>query len=288
MVMPKSEFVRTEFYNDFLVPNHIQAMLNAVVLLDEGRQTVVTVQGLREFEPEHIRLHRLLAPHLQRAIQLNLKLAQWNWPIGLARGLEPVESRRHPGRYDREPYWWQTAKRNVFRKAWFRAEPRNSARWKRGRYGAAARPSGAMCRPRERGGRRRFCSPCRAGRIGRRSRSWSMPLRCQGLPAFMIDRPSVALVFVPTLIARPNRWSTQNPAPVRIDQRRSILRGRDPGWRWNPGRRGPLGDLAIDRPHASGPHLRKDGNASAGRTGPAHPPLLHGANGNEPSGRSQP
>ncbi len=75
MVMPRNEFARTEFYNDFLLPQGIDTMLNAVVSLEGGRHTVVTVQGRRAFEPEHIRLHKRLAPHLERAVQLNIKLA---------------------------------------------------------------------------------------------------------------------------------------------------------------------------------------------------------------------
>lgn len=75
MVMPKNEFVRTEFYNDYLKPLGIGSMLNAVVLLDDDAQTVLTVQGREEFEADDIRLHRLLAPHLQRAAEINRKLA---------------------------------------------------------------------------------------------------------------------------------------------------------------------------------------------------------------------
>jgi len=33
-------------------------MLNAVVSLEEGRQTLVTIHGQREFEPDHIQLHK--------------------------------------------------------------------------------------------------------------------------------------------------------------------------------------------------------------------------------------
>lgn len=76
MVMRRGEFLRTEFYNDFLSPAGVHAMLNCVALVEEGRQAVVTVQGSREFEPEHIKLHQFLAPHLQRAVQLNIKLAR--------------------------------------------------------------------------------------------------------------------------------------------------------------------------------------------------------------------
>ena len=76
MVIPRRELSRTEFFNDFLVPQRMGGLLNAVVLMEEGRQTVVTVQGNREFEASHVELHKLLTPHLQRAVQINIKLAR--------------------------------------------------------------------------------------------------------------------------------------------------------------------------------------------------------------------
>jgi DNA-binding CsgD family transcriptional regulator/PAS domain-containing protein len=76
MVIPRSELSRTEFFNDFLVPQGLGGLLNAVVLLEQGRQTIVTVQGDRQFEANHVELYKLLTPHLQRAVQINIKLAR--------------------------------------------------------------------------------------------------------------------------------------------------------------------------------------------------------------------
>lgn len=76
VVMARSGFPCTEFSNDFLCPAGVHAMLNCVALVEEGRQPVVTAQGSREFGPEHVRLQQFLAPHLQRAVQLNIKLAK--------------------------------------------------------------------------------------------------------------------------------------------------------------------------------------------------------------------
>jgi DNA-binding CsgD family transcriptional regulator len=76
MVMPRRELSRTEFFNDFLVPQRTESMLNAVVLVEEGRQTVVTVRRNPQFEADHAELYKLLAPHLQRAVQINIKLAR--------------------------------------------------------------------------------------------------------------------------------------------------------------------------------------------------------------------
>ena len=81
MAMAKPDFMKTEFFNDFLVPQGTHAMLNGVTALFEGRQTVVTVQGGREFEGEEIDLFRRLVPHLRSAVDINIKIATLsdNW-----------------------------------------------------------------------------------------------------------------------------------------------------------------------------------------------------------------
>ena len=75
MIIPKSELVRTEFYNDFLVPQRLGSMLSAVALVEQGQQTVIATHRQDEFDPGHIQLFQRLAPHLQRAVQLNTTLA---------------------------------------------------------------------------------------------------------------------------------------------------------------------------------------------------------------------
>ena len=74
MMMPKHELTRTEFFNDFLKPQELGSMLGAVAHFEQGRHFHVAVQRRREFAPDDIRLYRRLAPHLQRAVQLNIKL----------------------------------------------------------------------------------------------------------------------------------------------------------------------------------------------------------------------
>ena len=76
MMMPKRELARTEFFNDFLLPQDLGSALGAMVHTENRRESHIVVQRGREFEPDDIRLYRRLAPHLQRAVQLNLKLAQ--------------------------------------------------------------------------------------------------------------------------------------------------------------------------------------------------------------------
>lgn len=76
MVIPRSELSQTEFFNDFLAPQRMESMLNAVVLMEQGRQTIVSVRRHRQFETDDVDLYKLLAPHLQRAVQINIKLAR--------------------------------------------------------------------------------------------------------------------------------------------------------------------------------------------------------------------
>jgi DNA-binding CsgD family transcriptional regulator/PAS domain-containing protein len=74
-VMPRSELARTEFFQDFLRPQDIGGMLNAIVLMADGRQTHVTVHASRPIEDSQIVLYRLITPHLRRAAELNVQLA---------------------------------------------------------------------------------------------------------------------------------------------------------------------------------------------------------------------
>ena len=76
MVVPRRELVRTEFFNDFLVPQTIDGLINAVVLVEDGRQSIVTLHGNKQFDEGHVALYKLLVPHLQRAVQINIKLAR--------------------------------------------------------------------------------------------------------------------------------------------------------------------------------------------------------------------
>jgi DNA-binding CsgD family transcriptional regulator/PAS domain-containing protein len=75
MIIPPSEFARTEFFEDFLVPQGIGGMLNAVLLTEDRRQTTVTLHASRPIEDSQIALYRLITPHLQRAVELNIQLA---------------------------------------------------------------------------------------------------------------------------------------------------------------------------------------------------------------------
>jgi DNA-binding CsgD family transcriptional regulator len=74
MVVPRRAMLATEFYNDWVRPQGVLAALNAVVAVDGGRQSVISVQSVREFDDEDIALYRLLAPHFERAVALSRRL----------------------------------------------------------------------------------------------------------------------------------------------------------------------------------------------------------------------
>lgn len=76
MVAPRAELAATEFFQDFLAPQGVGGMLNAVVLMEAGRQTIMTVHASREIEEAQLALYRLITPHLQRAVELNVQLAR--------------------------------------------------------------------------------------------------------------------------------------------------------------------------------------------------------------------
>lgn len=77
--MPRDEFVRSEFYNEFFAP---QCLNFALIALAAKEETAVSAVGFYRsaqegpFDRRHQRLLRGLSPHLHRAVSLNLHLAQ--------------------------------------------------------------------------------------------------------------------------------------------------------------------------------------------------------------------
>ena len=78
MILPKEEFVRTEFYNDYLRLFKVQGVLKTYVLAEGDWESYVSFgcpsTGPSDWEAEHVDLLRIFAPHLQRAAQVNLRL----------------------------------------------------------------------------------------------------------------------------------------------------------------------------------------------------------------------
>ena len=75
MIMPPTELARTEFFADFLAPQGIGGMLNAVLMVEDRQQTTVALHAGRPINDSQIDLYRLITPHLRRAVELNLQLA---------------------------------------------------------------------------------------------------------------------------------------------------------------------------------------------------------------------
>ena len=100
MVVPRSEFVRTEFYADFAAPHGlidcIQARVFDIASSNlSGCLGIAISSSLKSgvFEREHVRLLALLLPHLGRAMQMQLRLAR----LGVERdcALEALDRLRH-------------------------------------------------------------------------------------------------------------------------------------------------------------------------------------------------
>lgn len=75
-VLPKRVFVRTEFYNDFLVPQGIHAMSHVVIANEGGRVAEMAVHRRDDFDRRELRLLGRLYPHLRRAFEFNVRLSQ--------------------------------------------------------------------------------------------------------------------------------------------------------------------------------------------------------------------
>ena len=77
-LIPKSALHRTEFYADWLRPQRMNSSLAAAVLADGTRIGFVNVIRNRgeDFGKADLRAFALIAPHLQRAVQLQLRLEE--------------------------------------------------------------------------------------------------------------------------------------------------------------------------------------------------------------------
>jgi len=78
MILPKEEFFRTEFYNDYLRSFKVKGVLKTYVLEEGNWESYISFgrpsTASSDWEAEHIDLLRIFAPHLQRAAQSNLRL----------------------------------------------------------------------------------------------------------------------------------------------------------------------------------------------------------------------
>jgi DNA-binding CsgD family transcriptional regulator/PAS domain-containing protein len=78
-VLPKEEFVRTEFYNEFSRPNGMHsALMIAILARDESAATVniMRPQGADDFDTQDVQIGEYLRPHLGRAFEISLRLTE--------------------------------------------------------------------------------------------------------------------------------------------------------------------------------------------------------------------
>ncbi len=74
MVLPRSEFEKSEIYNDWILPQGLCNKLYTVLSSDPDQRIMIGVHRTQEFDEDQIEVCRLLAPHLQRAMAITLKL----------------------------------------------------------------------------------------------------------------------------------------------------------------------------------------------------------------------
>jgi DNA-binding CsgD family transcriptional regulator/PAS domain-containing protein len=76
--VPRDEFMRTEFYHEWAAPQGLENALGVNVLVEGGYSTVLSTCrafSRGSFDGEATRLFAALVPHIQRAVQLQLRLS---------------------------------------------------------------------------------------------------------------------------------------------------------------------------------------------------------------------
>jgi DNA-binding CsgD family transcriptional regulator/PAS domain-containing protein len=76
MVMPREALEKSAFHNEWSQPQGYSTIMGSLILAEHGWRTVLMTPGRETFEREQLRLLRTLAPHLRRAVQMNIRLAQ--------------------------------------------------------------------------------------------------------------------------------------------------------------------------------------------------------------------
>lgn len=76
MVMPRRERIRSGYYNEWSRPQGYKNKLGGAVLQEGGWQTMLTLPGRRPFAADAVRAFQALSPHVARAVQINIQLAQ--------------------------------------------------------------------------------------------------------------------------------------------------------------------------------------------------------------------
>jgi DNA-binding CsgD family transcriptional regulator len=77
-LVTRDELVRTDFYNEWIRPQEIDWVLGATIAQEGSKTAIVSVYRpwrLDDFDRDQITLWRAFMPHLERAVQLQLRLA---------------------------------------------------------------------------------------------------------------------------------------------------------------------------------------------------------------------
>jgi DNA-binding CsgD family transcriptional regulator len=78
-LLPREVYERSEFYNDFCLPNDMCHPIGIVLVNEPGARVVFTCGSARaagEFEPEHLERLSRIGPHLVRAAGVSLRLSR--------------------------------------------------------------------------------------------------------------------------------------------------------------------------------------------------------------------
>jgi DNA-binding CsgD family transcriptional regulator len=78
-LLPRENYGRSEFYNDFCRPNDMCHPIGVVLANEPDVRVVFTcgsAKGASEFEPEHVDRLRHVGPHLVRAASMSLRLSR--------------------------------------------------------------------------------------------------------------------------------------------------------------------------------------------------------------------
>jgi PAS domain-containing protein len=74
MVLARSDFVKSEIYNDWILPQGLCNKLYSVLLAEKDQRVMIGLHRTHEFDERDLATCRLLTPHLQRAMQISLRL----------------------------------------------------------------------------------------------------------------------------------------------------------------------------------------------------------------------
>lgn len=87
MVMHREELVKSAFHNEWSQPQGYSTIMGGLILAEEGWRTVLMLPGQEAFGRDELRLLSSLTPHLRRAVQMNLRLAQGDLNRSVTAGL---------------------------------------------------------------------------------------------------------------------------------------------------------------------------------------------------------